>query len=82
MAGEGDAQSSAEMAVKHVSWSKVSGVTAHANTLPTLPDWRPVACSAGGDGERRSPEHPPLTDLMADPQGAAYRIDWSLSLEG
>src|SRR5215467_11621251 len=28
MAGEGDARSSAEMAVKHVSWSKVCGVAA------------------------------------------------------
>ena len=32
MAGEGDARSSAEMAVKHVSWSKVCGVAALANT--------------------------------------------------
>jgi len=32
MAGEGDARSSAEMAVKHVSWSKVCAVAALANT--------------------------------------------------
>jgi len=36
MAGEGDARSSAELAVKHVSWSKVFAVAAVANTGPGL----------------------------------------------
>ena len=48
MAGEGDARSSAEMAVKHVSWSKVCAVAALANTgpagliNPADPRYRPV----------------------------------------
>jgi hypothetical protein len=36
MAGEGDARSSTELAVKHVSWSKVFAVAAVANTGPGL----------------------------------------------
>ena len=45
MAGEGDARSSAELAVKHVSWSKLCAVAALANPAPASPDWRPVAFS-------------------------------------
>jgi hypothetical protein len=37
MAGEGDARSSAELAVKHVSWSKVCAVAALANTGASRP---------------------------------------------
>ena len=53
-AGSNKRTSSAELAVKHVSWSKVCAVAALAYTGPGLA-WRPVAFSAGGDGDRRSP---------------------------
>jgi len=56
MAGEGDARSSAELAVKHVSWSKVFAVGRSPIPAPALPDWRPVAFSAGGDGGGKTPE--------------------------